>query len=255
MTQRFCLTLLLCYIGVISSKAQLSRQDSIRLQNLLNGNGEININMEAIKDIHFDYNPTKEIMKSKPMMSEDKKWMDYLEDLPKNYLDSTKWTKPKFVRLTPYSIFTKYGEDPVNDPIIGKKDSLKVRMKFNVKMIPGIKNGYRVLPQGMDQNVTPSNNPIGSFSAEDLLAPIFSKKAHIRKHNAKNANAWKTYKNALPVKDSPFSKKKPALKNSDSPKEDSLNIKTDSLKTDSLLYIKRDTLIVPKNNKPVNIVN
>src|SRR5574344_1322274 len=127
--------------------------------------------------------------------------------------------------------------------------------KFNVKMMPGIKNGYRVLPQGMDQSVTPSNNPIGSFSAEDLLAPIFSKKAHIRKHNAKNANAWKTYKNALPVKDSPFSKKKPALKNSDSPKEDSLNIKTDSLKTDSLLYIKRDTLIVPKNNKPVNIVN
>lgn len=246
MTYRITLSIIFCTISIVSAHAQLTKQDSIRLKNLLEGDGEININKEIIKNIHFDFNPSKEIMKSKPMMSDDKTWMKYNEDLPKNYLDTTKWVKPKYVRLAPFTIYTKYDEDPVYDPIVtDRKDTMTVRMKFKIDRILGIKNGYRVVPQGMDQSITPSNNPIVSFSAEDILAHIFSKKARIRNHNAKHANAWKTYKKALPLKD-PFNRIKDKTK---SAAKDTLNIKTDSaaIKNDSILKIKRDPAIIKKD--------
>lgn len=248
MTHRISLSFLLCTFGLITSQAQFTKQDSIRLKNLLNGDGEIKINLEAVKDIHFDFNPTKEIMKSKPVMNEDKPWMKYLEDLPKNYLDTTKWVKPKFIRLAPYTVYTKYSEDPVNDPIVkDKKDTLSVRFKINTERVIGLKNGYRVVPKGMDQSVTPSNNPTGTFSADDLLAPVFSKKARTRKHNAKHANAWKTYEKTLA---------KPELFYNEKGKQtpaDSLTLKRDSvmIKRDSIM-IRKDSLLskeqLPKTN-------
>lgn len=95
-------------------------------------------------------------------MSEDKPWMKFLKDLPKNFGDTTKWVRPKFVRLTPYTPYTTWHEDPVNDPIFlnNRKDSLKMSWKLNIKLIPGLRNGYVILPAGMDQTVTPSNNPL-----------------------------------------------------------------------------------------------
>ncbi|WP_350005157.1 DUF4858 domain-containing protein, partial [Phocaeicola dorei] len=161
MTQRVNFSILFCTISILTAQAQWNKQDSIRLQELLNGDGELKINTEAVKSIHFDFKSDKDNIKGTPFMSEDKPWMKFLKDLPKNFGDTTKWVRPNFVRLTPYTPYTTWHEDPVNDPIfLKRKDSLTMSWKLNIKLIPGLRNGYVILPAGMDQTVTPSNNPL-----------------------------------------------------------------------------------------------
>ena len=54
MTQRVNFSILFCTISILTAQAQWNKQDSIRLQELLNGDGELKINTEAVKSIHFD---------------------------------------------------------------------------------------------------------------------------------------------------------------------------------------------------------
>ena len=174
MTQRVNFSILFCTISILTAQAQWNKQDSIRLQELLNGDGELKINTEAVKSIHFDFKSDKDNIKGTPFMSEDKPWMKFLKDLPKNFGDTTKWVRPNFVRLTPYTPYTTWHEDPVNDPIfLKRKDSLTMSWKLNIKLIPGLRNGYVILPAGMDQTVTPSNNPlIGGLDADNFLYDV-----------------------------------------------------------------------------------
>lgn len=149
MTQRVNFSILFCTISILTAQAQWNKQDSIRLQELLNGDGELKINTEAVKSIHFDFQSDKDNIKGTPIMSEDKPWMKFLKDLPKNFGDTTKWVRPNFVRLTPYTPYTTWHEDPVNDPIfLKRKDSLTISWKLNIKLIPGLQNGYVILPAG-----------------------------------------------------------------------------------------------------------
>ena len=62
-------------------------------------------------------------------------------------------------------------------------------------------HGYRVVPEGMDQSVTPSNHPIGGFSADKLLFENLTKRGRAIKRNRKKAKAWKIYKDYVPTKD------------------------------------------------------
>lgn len=41
------------------------------------------------KSIHFDFQSDKDNIKGTPIMSEDKPWMKFLKDLPKNFGDTT----------------------------------------------------------------------------------------------------------------------------------------------------------------------
>lgn len=133
MTQRVNFSILFCTISILTAQAQWNKQDSIRLQELLNGDGELKINTEAVKSIHFDFQSDKDNIKGTPIMSEDKPWMKFLKDLPKNFGDTTKWVRPNFVRLTPYTPYTTWHEDPVNDPIfLKRKDSLTISWKLNI---------------------------------------------------------------------------------------------------------------------------
>ena len=62
-------------------------------------------------------------------------------------------------------------------------------------------HGYRVVPGGMDQTVTPSNNPIGGFDADKLLFENLTKRGRAIKHNRKHAKAWKTYNDSIANKE------------------------------------------------------
>ena len=99
---RVSLSILFCLMGILTLKAQLSRRDSIRLKQLLEGDKEIKLNQEAVKSIQFNFAPDINEM-HKPKMSEEKPWMEFNKSLPKNFNDTVQWRKPKYIRLLPYA--------------------------------------------------------------------------------------------------------------------------------------------------------
>lgn len=247
MSQRATLTLALCTASLFTIQAQWSRQDSIRLQQFLQGGSDTPINGDAVKSIEFNFTPKKEDWKGKPLVSEEKPWMKFLDDLPKNFGDTTKWTKPKYIRLTPYTPYTKWNEDPVNDPIFVLDDTLSMgKWVLRVNPVLGIRSGYRVLPAGMDQSVTPSNNPLGTFDADKMLYETFSKRGRSIRRNRNKAVAWKTYQDYVPTIESK------ELASTDSLsiiEQDTLKQKSEPLpiRTDSL-FIATDTIAIRKES-------
>ena len=195
MNPRAGISILVCSIGILSAQAQSERKDSLQRKK----DGEIYINQEVVKSIEFNFMAQPDIMRTKPMMDETKPWMEFRKDLLMNLTDTTTLTKKKYIRMLPYSI---WGHDDAH--LKSNKDTLIIRMKLNldnIKPLPGMEHGYRVVPGGMDQSVTPSNNPIGGFSADKLLFENFTKRGRAIKRNRKKAKAWNIYKDYVPTKE------------------------------------------------------
>ena len=195
MNLRAGISILVCYISILSAYAQSEKKDSLQQKK----EGEIYINQEAVKSIEFNFLPQTEIMKPKPKMDESKPWMEFRKDLPMSLTDTTSLRKKKYIRMLPYSI---WGYD--DSHLRYRKDTLTIHMKLNpenIKPLPGMGHGYRVVPGGMDQSVTPSNNPIGGFSADKALFETFTKRGRAIKRNKKKAKAWKIYKDYVPTKE------------------------------------------------------
>ena len=218
MNPRAGISILVCSIGILSAQAQSEKKDSLQRKK----EGEIYINQEAVKSIEFNFMSQSEMMKPKPKMDVTKPWMEFRKDLPMNLTDTTTLLKKKYIRMLPYSI---WGHDDAH--LKSNKDTLIIRMKLNldnIKPLPGMGHGYRVVPGGMDQSVTPSNNPIGGFSADKLLFENFTKRGRAIKRNRKKAKAWKIYKDYVPTKEDSlklYGNKKRITK-------DTLHIKKDS---------------------------
>ena len=195
MNPRAGISILVCSIGILSAQAQSEQKDSLQRKK----DGEIYINQEAVKSIEFNFMAQPDIMRPKPMMDETKPWMEFRKDLPMNLTDTTTLQKKKYIRMLAYYI---WGHDDAH--LKSNKDTLIIRMKLNldnIKPLPGMGHGYRVVPGGMDQSVTPSNNPIGGFSADKLLFENFTKRGRAIKRNRKKAKAWKIYKDYVPTKE------------------------------------------------------
>ena len=195
MNPRAGISILVCSIGILSAQAQSEKKDSLQRKK----EGEIYINQEAVKSIEFNFMAQPDIMRPKPMMDETKPWMEFRKDLPMNLTDTTTLTKKKYIRMLPYSI---WGEEKLPEGYRPKSPSIKLKLNpKNIKPLPGMGHGYRVVPGGMDQSVTPSNNPIGGFSADKLLFENFTKRGRAIKRNRKKAKAWKIYKDYVPTKE------------------------------------------------------
>ena len=195
MNPRAGISILACCIGILSAQAQSERKDSLQREK----DGEIYINQEAVKSIEFNFMAQPDIMRPKPMMDETKPWMEFRKDLPMNLTDTTTLLKKKYIRMLPYSI---WGEEKLPEGYRPKSPSIKLKLNpDNIKPLPGMGHGYRVVPGGMDQSVTPSNNPIGGFSADKLLFENFTKRGRAIKRNRKKAKAWKIYKDYVPTKE------------------------------------------------------
>ena len=196
MNPRAGISILVCSIGILSVHAQSEKKDSLRFKK----EGEIYINQEAVKSIEFNFMAQPEAFKPKPRIDERKPWLEFRKDLPKSLTDTTTLKKIKHIRLLPYSI---WGED-TSAKGYKQEDTLTIKMKLNmenIKPLPGMGHGYRVVPGGMDQSVTPSNNPIGGFSADKLLFENVTKRGRAIKRNKKKAKAWKIYKDYVPTKE------------------------------------------------------
>ena len=166
MNPRAGISILVCGIGILSAQAQSERKDSLKHEK----EGEIYINQEAVKSIVFNFMNQPEVPKPKPRMDETKPWLEFRKDLPSNLTDTTKIRKKKYIRIRPYSI---WGYDNAHWSASTQEDTLTMHFKLDLEKInplPGMGHGYRVLPAGMDQTVTPSNNPLTGFNADKLLS-------------------------------------------------------------------------------------
>lgn len=101
----------ICLLGVLwivasSFYAQnWTSQDSIRLQNLLRQEGELELNRDALKILE------KNVFGSEPKIENRKPWMEFDESLP--FVPSKEEKKKVRLTLRPYTPTTKYNWDPV----------------------------------------------------------------------------------------------------------------------------------------------
>lgn len=189
MKKRIGITILLCSLGVLTTYAQWSRQDSVKLRRFLSGDEEIKLNDRAVKSIRFGL-PKEQLPNLDPIMSMDKPSLKFNEELPDIFSDSLAKYRVR-PTLRPYNIFTRYNEDPIHAP-----DNCFSR-SWASKLFHNTNNEFDVRMQRVSAGRR-SDDVKGfgvgySFSMEDVLQQLFSKKGRARLRNAKNANAWKTY--------------------------------------------------------------
>lgn len=165
---------------------------------------EIELNLDAVKQIQFDFTPSAQPeyspqLKMTPMH---KPWMEFQVDLavPKSMIDTTKVRKPKkYIRLLPFSVWTRFGEDPVYDVLaFGYKKSFDIALEFKLEEMK--EYGRNLYPKTGDPNSTIGNSSvvIGNLDFIGFIYNNLTKQGRIRKHNRKHANAWKTYNRVAP---------------------------------------------------------
>ena len=177
MKRIFFLLLCLCF-SVLSfaqrtnETKQLTKQDSLRLQQLLSGQVEIVIDDETQKEIDRLFNPEKWKMKSTPFPK-------------KNMISQVDTIDGRgYIRLLPYGPF----ETP-------EEEQIYVEIPINKELLAGYDPRLEPAPAG---KFTPSALMVGAgisatFDADKLLGIIFSKKMRAKARNAKEADAWKSY--------------------------------------------------------------
>lgn len=184
---------------------------------------ELKLNDDAIKLIQFDFAPSPQHQDLKLQDVPIKKsWMEFQVDLsvPKNMIDTTKIRKPeRYIRMLPYSIWTRFGEDPVFDVLVfGNKKRFDITWSLDLDDVEEF--GRNLMPNAgrYNPNRTTGNAScvIGNLDFIGFLYNNLNKQGRIRKHNKKYATAWKTY-----------NKVAPALSNELTALNDSINKSTD----------------------------
>lgn len=190
------LTLFLCAVGILPAMGQQQEK-------------ELQLNMDAVKMIQFDFNPTIK-PENKPLEAPlDKKWMDFKVDLrmPRNLIDTTKLWKPEgYIRMEPYTIWTRFGEDPVYDVLVtGRPKKWEISWTLNPNQVYRDENYGRSLmpsPGRMYESVGGSAGVGIGIDGLDFIGFLYdnlSPRGRMLAHNRKHANAWKTYADYVPT--------------------------------------------------------
>lgn len=190
------LTLFLCAAGILPAMAQQQEK-------------ELQLNMDAVKMIQFDFNPTSK-PENKPLEAPlNKKWMDFKVDLkvPRSLIDTTKVKKPEgYVRMEPYTIWTRFEEDPVYDVLVtGRPKKWEISWTLNPNQVYRDENyGRSLMPSTgrMYESVGGSAGVgigIGGLDFIGFLYDNLSPRGRMLAHNRKHANAWKTYADYVPT--------------------------------------------------------
>ena len=101
---KFLVCLFGLLVGLISPlyAQDWTPEDSLRLQRLLEGDGEIKLNPHALEELVRNF--------GRPKASEEKPWLEFDETLP--HTPSEKEKKSRLV-LRPYTGYTPYNWDPI----------------------------------------------------------------------------------------------------------------------------------------------
>lgn len=211
---------------------------------------EIKLNEDVIKMIQFDFAPKENPYK--PLNSSlDKKWMQFKEDLsmPRSMIDSTRVKKIKgYIRAEPYTIWTKFGENPVYDvmPTIEKKWTIQWKLNpfrqyrgeygREIKPVPGETYLYVTSPAGPGASI--------SLDFDKLLFESLTKRGRAIKHNRTHATAWKKYASYIPTKQDHAGLEKYITKQTEKTSTDSIQSGNDEpiLLYDDYIYPDNDSL-------------
>jgi hypothetical protein len=180
----------------LGAHAQWTAADSVRLQQLLNGEGELHFNEDARKSIQLDLT-LPNAPQSRPLMNSDKPWMEWDSSLPTFFDDTTRLAKPHLT-LRPYSAFTKWNEDPFAKwEKLDRLKKLKMHWKLNRRRQFNDEPNRQVVLPGMDPEIGPGRGGgVGasvSFDANRLLYESLTKRGRAIRHNRTHAKAWKVY--------------------------------------------------------------
>lgn len=189
------------------ASAQELNTDFKDLKNKKN-ESELKLNEEAIKLIKFDFMPDFEKEVNKPMEAPlEKDWMKFKADLavPKSLTDTTKVRKSNgYIRMLPYTIWTKFGEDPVYDVMVfGRKKEYNISWTINPFGDTGENFGRSIAPSAgaISDGVSMRGAGIG-IGGLDIMGFVYynlTPKGRMLKHNMKHANAWKIYQKYQPT--------------------------------------------------------
>lgn len=169
---------------------------------------ELHLNMDAVRMIQFDFSSISK-PEAKPVEAPmEKKWMQFKTDIamPRSLLDTTTVKKPgKFIRLLPFSIWTRFDEDPIYDVLVtGRPSGLEMtwslgktvyKEEYGKSIIPAPGETYQSL-MTKGAGITIENLDINKFLTEN-----FTRRGRMLRHNRKHANAWKTYKDYQPTRE------------------------------------------------------
>ena len=170
---------------------------------------ELQLNMDAVKMIQFDFNPLPK-QENKPLEAPlNKKWMDFKVDLkvPRSLIDTTKVWKPEsYVRMEPYTIWIRFGEDPVYDVLVaGRPKQWEISWTLNPNRIYADEEYGRSIkpsPGRMYESVGGSAGVgigIGGLDFMGFIYDNMTRRGRMLAHNRKHANAWKTYADYQPT--------------------------------------------------------
>ena len=169
---------------------------------------ELHLNMDAVRMIQFDFSSISKL-EAKPVEAPmEKKWMQFKTDIamPRSLLDTTTVKKPgKFIRLLPFSIWTRFDEDPIYDVLVtGRPSGLEMtwslgktvyKEEYGKSIMPAPGETYQSL-MTKGAGITIENLDINKFLTEN-----FTRRGRMLRHNRKHANAWKTYKDYKPTRE------------------------------------------------------
>lgn len=167
---------------------------------------EIKLNTEAVKMIQFNFNSSEKETEQPLDAPLEKKWMEFRNDLsmPRSLTDTTKVKKIEcYVRPEPYTIWVRFGENPVYDVIPSLRKQWKIHWSLNPFRHYKEEYGRNIEP-GTGEVYSSISSPTGPsavafFDADKLLYESLTKRGRAIKHNRKHANAWKTYKEYQPT--------------------------------------------------------
>lgn len=178
MKRSLLIGIILCLVGITSSYAQWTRQDSVRVRDLLNGHNSILLNLETQPSFIGDTALSNGRIRYRMRLLPTPLLPEIIKEIPLLSLPDT-ITQINLQRLPP-SVLALYAMEASWQEVYEFK-SCKLYEVYYPE--PAVRSG------GVGVVVT--------FSAEDLLRYIFWKSARAKKHNAKHATAWKYY-NTIP---------------------------------------------------------
>lgn len=170
---------------------------------------EIRLNEEAVRMIRFDFSAgeTPQYEELKPA-TQDKPWMEFKKDIgiPRSLIDTTRVKQAAdYIRAEPYTIWTRFGEDPVYDVLVlGRPKKWEIHWKLNPYASSREEYGKSLPPSAGMMYERASGSLGSSISINNLdfigfIYHTFTPRGRMLAHNRKHAKAWKIYKDYQPT--------------------------------------------------------